>query len=147
MKIILLQDVRKVGRKGEIVDVATGYAQNALIRQGLAREATKGMQNQGLQSALSEKKSAEKKKDETIKLIKEIDGSRVVIKKPANEKGHLFSAVHINDVLSAIETQLGKKVDKEIISNFKDTKEISETELILQIEKVKGSIVLSIEAE
>ena len=147
MKIILLQDVRKVGRKGEIVDVATGYAQNALIRQGLAREATKGMQNQVLQSALSEKKSAEKKKDETIKLIKEIDGSRVVIKKPANEKGHLFSAVHINDVLSAIETQLGKKVDKEIISNFKDTKEISETELILQIEKVKGSIVLSIEAE
>lgn len=147
MKVILLQDVRKVGRKGEIVDVATGYAQNALIRQGLAREATKGIQNQVLQSALSEKQSAEKKKNDTIKLIKEIDGKTVTVKKPANEKGSLFSAVHINDVLSAIESQLGKKVDKDIVTGFYDTKEIGEIELCLQIEKIKGNITLKIEAQ
>jgi len=147
MKVILLKDVKKLGRKGEIVEVPTGYAQNFLIRQGAAREATKAMQNQVLKSALSAKETAEKKKNDKISLIKEFDGKRVIIKKPANEKGSLFSAVHIGDVVSAIEDQLGKKIDPNIISGFSDTKEVGEIEIILQVEKIKGTVVLSIEAE
>jgi len=147
MKVILLKDVRKVGQKNQIVEVPTGYAQNFLIRQGLARVATTGMQKQSENAALCAEKSREENKKKVIGLIKELDGKKVVIKKPANDKGHLFSAVHINDVLYAINEQLKTDIDPSIISGFSDTKETGEIKLTLQIEKVKGNITLSIEGE
>lgn len=147
MKVILLQDVKKKGRKGEIVEVPTGYAQNFLIRQGLAREATQGMQKQVENDAKLSEKNKEEYKNSTIQLIKRLDRKKVVIKKPANEKGHLFSAIHIADVVDSIKEQLSEDVDKGILSGFSDTKEVGEYTLTLQLEKVKGNIVLSIEGE
>ena len=147
MKVILLKDVRKVGRKGEIVEVQTGYAQNFLIRQGAAREATQGMQKQVNDTATAAKKNAENEKDGIIGMIRELKDKKIIIKRPANEKGHMFSAVHIDDVVAAISDQLGKDIPKDIISGFNDTKEIGEIVLTLQIEKVKGELTLSIEAE
>lgn len=147
MKVILLKDVRKVGNKNQIVEVPTGYAQNFLIRQGLAREATPGMQKQAQNIEQTTKKNEEKKKNETIELIKELDGNKVVIKKPANDKGHLFSAVHLKEVVDAMKDQLKKDVDPNIISGFNDTKELGEINITLSIEKVKGGITLSIEGE
>jgi large subunit ribosomal protein L9 len=147
MKVILLKDVRKVGQKGSIVEVPTGYAQNFLIRQGLAREATKGMQKNAANDALMAEKNNESNIKKIVSTIKELDGKKVVIKRPANEKGHLFSAVHIDDVLEVISKQLNKEIDASIVSGFENTKEVGEMILILGIEKLKGTLVLSIESE
>ena len=147
MKVILLKDVKKVGQKNQIVDVPTGYANNFLIRQGLAREATEGMQKQAKNAVVLAQKHQEDNKQRIIELIIELDGEKVVVKKQANDKGHLFSTVHIGDVVGAIKDQLGKDIDPKIILGFKDTKEIGETILTLQIEKFKGSITLSIEGK
>jgi len=147
MKVILLKDVRKVGQKGSIVEVPTGYAQNFLIRQGLAREATKGMQKNAANDALMAEKNNESNIKKIVSTIKELDGKKVVIKRPANEKGHLFSAVHIDDVLEVISKQLNKEIDASIVSGFENTKEVGEMILTLGIEKLKGTLVLSIESE
>jgi ribosomal protein L9 len=102
-------------------------------------------------SDLEVKYQVEKNNESNIKkivsTIKELDGKKVVIKRPANEKGHLFSAVHIDDVLEVISKQLNKEIDASIVSGFENTKEVGEMILTLGIEKLKGTLVLSIESE
>jgi large subunit ribosomal protein L9 len=147
MKVILLKDVRKVGQKGSIVEVPTGYAQNFLIRQGFAREATEGMQKKAANDVLLADKNAKDNVKKTVDIIKDLDGKTVVIKRPANSKGHLFSTVHISDVVSAISEQFKKNIDPSFISGFDNTKDTGEIDLLLSIEKVKGAMTLIIEAE
>lgn len=112
MEVILLKDVKKTGKKGEIVDVSAGYAQNFLIRQGLAKKATHAAKNQ-----LKAKKRAEAQAEEEAfaeaKEQKEIlEKNPIEIKEKAAEDGRLFGSVTTIKIADAIKDQLGIKVDK-----------------------------------
>lgn len=112
MDVILTQDVKALGKKGELVTVNEGYARNYLIPKGLATIATKGVIAQ-----LNEKKEAEKKAEaralkKALDLANTLKGSTVTIEVKAGEKGKIFGSITANDVAIAINKQYDLKIDK-----------------------------------
>lgn len=114
MKVIFLQDVKGKGKKGEVKEVPTGYAQNYLLKNKLAAEA-----NAGNMSALQGQKKAQAKHEAEIlaeaKAVKEVleDEKTVVeIKAKAGEDGRLFGSIPSKQIAEALNKQFNVKVDK-----------------------------------
>lgn len=116
MKVILIQDIKGTGKKGDIKEVADGYARNFLISKGLALEATpKNL------SDLAGKKSSEQHKIDVEKqnaqeIATAINGKKVVAKAKAGQGGKLFGAITSANVAELIEQQLGRKIEKKKIA-------------------------------
>ena len=102
MKIILIKDVPELGGKGEIVDVADGYARNYLVPRKMAVKATKGAiaQAEGMRQAAIE--SAARAKEEADNLATALSGTRVVVAARAGDEGKLFGSIGAADVAEAI---------------------------------------------
>ena len=116
MKVIYLQDVKGSGKKGEIKNVADGYARNMLLPKGLAVEANA----KNLSELAGKKASAEHKidvaKQEANEIADAIRGKKVTIKAKAGQGGKLFGSITVAGIADEIEKQLGRKVDKKKIS-------------------------------
>jgi len=123
MKIILTQDVPGIGRKYEVKNVSDGYARNFIIPRKLGQIAT----TQAIQSIEKSKKQTEQEREvmQNIldKNIKSLAGVKVVIKEKANEKGHLFSIVHVEEISKAIKEQHGLDIPAKLIEIAKPVKE------------------------
>ena len=116
MKVILLQDVRALGKAGEIVKVNDGYARNMLFPKNLAKEATAGNIK-----ALENKKAAEaekkaEQKAEATKIKEALADEEITLKSKGGEGGRLFGAVTNVDIAAAIKAQKGFDIDKKKIS-------------------------------
>ena len=122
MQVILLQDVKGTGKKGEIKNVADGYARNMLLPKGYAVEATAANMNK-LEGAQA---SAQHKIDVDVQAAKDaaakIKGKRVDIVAKAGSNGKLFGSVTAGNVADALSEQLGVKVDKKKIVLSTDIK-------------------------
>ena len=103
MKVILKQDVAKVGKKGELIEVSDGYGRNFLVGRGLADEATPGK----VREYQRQKAAAELKKT--------LGGKVVTVKASAGEGGKLFGSVTSAQVAEALGAQFGCSVDKKDI--------------------------------
>ena len=116
MKVILVKDVKGTGKKGDIKEVADGYARNFLISKGFALEATP----RNLSDLAGKKSSAEHKtaveKQNAQEIADASNGKKVVVKAKAGAGDKLFGAVTASNVADAIEEQLGKKIEKKKIS-------------------------------
>ncbi len=112
MKVILADDVEKLGQKGDVVSVADGYARNFLVPQGLALIATKGSLKQAelMQRARAERE--ERAREEAAKKVAHLGSAPVYISARAGEGGRLFGSVTRSDVARAIEDQLDETVDR-----------------------------------
>jgi len=101
MKVILLRDVAKIGRKGEIVNVPDGYAQNQLIPKGQAKPAT----TENLKAALRINKNAQKAESEAetrfFALKTALNGQTITISDLKNDNGHLFAAIKPEMIIEA----------------------------------------------
>jgi large subunit ribosomal protein L9 len=124
MKIILLKDIAKVGKRYEVKDISDGYAQNMLIPKGLAIAATAdALKRVELERARDE---GEKKVHLELlhKNLKDLDGVTVSVTERANEKGHLFASIHKPEVVEAIQKQTRIQIAPEYIMLDKHIKEI-----------------------
>lgn len=115
MKIILLTDVKKVGVRDAIVEVADGYAQNVLIPKGLAVPATGGNLKKAKAAASARAGKVATDASTAKKLLAEIDGKSVEIKAKANEQNGLFEAIHPKQVSEAIRKELGATVPEDAV--------------------------------
>ena len=122
MKVIFLTDVKGSGKKGELKNVADGYARNMLLPKNLAVEATPENMNK-LQGAQA---SAQHKVDVDIQNAKDIaakiKGQRVDISAKAGSNGKLFGSVTAANVADAINKQFGVNIDKKKVSLSTDIK-------------------------
>jgi len=124
MKVILKQDVEKLGRRGDLVEVADGYGRNFLIPRGLAVEATEAKLREW--KSIQEGKAAREKRSEEEARAKKknLQGKRITVKMSAGDKGRLFGSVTTAQLAEAIEEQLGIKVDKKLIKIEENIKQI-----------------------
>ena len=122
MKVIYLQDVKGSGKKGEIKNVADGFARNMLLPKGLAVEATP----ENLNKLKGQQDSAQHKIDMDVKAANEaaaaVKGKKVVIKAKAGSNDRLFGSVTSAHVADALDQQFGIKVDKKKITLSTDIK-------------------------
>lgn len=112
MKVILLEDVKSLGKKGEIVNVSDAYARNQLIPKKLGVEATgKAMNDLKLQNKHAQK-VAEENYQAALKLADELKDKSVEVKMKAGEGGRTFGSVSTKEISQAAKTQLGLELDK-----------------------------------
>lgn len=112
MKVILLQDVKSLGKKGETVNVSDGYARNMLFPKKLGVEANaKNMNDLKLQKA-HEEKVAQEQLEAARAFGKQIEESEVTLKIKVGEGGKIFGSVSTKEIAEAAKAQLGFDIDK-----------------------------------
>lgn len=116
MDVILLQDVKALGKKGEIVKVSDGYARNFILPKKLGLEANaKNLNDLKLQKAAQAK--LEKEQLEAAQALgAQIEGSTVVLRIKTGENGRVFGSVSVKEIAEAMKEQLNLDVDKKKIS-------------------------------
>ena len=116
MKVLLLQDVKGSGKKGEIVEVNDGYARNFLLKKNLAKEADKAvmLEKKSQQASLERTKMLEKQEAE--RKANEIRNKEVVIKVKTGENGKMFGAITSKEIAESITNDLKIEVDKKQIN-------------------------------
>lgn len=111
MKVILIDEIRGLGSRGDVVTVKDGYARNYLLPKNLAREATAG----NLKSVEQERKKwallAQQEKEKAQKAADSVKGVKVVIEKRVGDSGQLFGSVTANEIADALVAK-GVEVDK-----------------------------------
>ncbi|PIE54851.1 MAG: 50S ribosomal protein L9 [Dethiosulfovibrio peptidovorans] len=112
MKVILMDEVRKLGKKNEVLEVSDGYARNFLFPRKLAIEATKGNLNK-----LQDQENSSKKKDQQARAQaeeerKHLQNRQVTVSMSAGEGGRLFGSVTTAQIVEAIREQFDVNVDK-----------------------------------
>lgn len=115
MKVILLKDMKDIGKKDQIVEVSDGYGKNYLIPRGIAKIATAGSINE----AKDKQKAAEAKKARELAMAKDLAASIsnkcVLLKAKMGESGKLFGAISAKDIADAMKAQYGIEIDKKKI--------------------------------
>lgn len=112
MKVILLEDVKALGKKGEIVNVSDGYARNAILPKKLGVEATsKNLNDLKLQNQHADKVAAENL-EHAKELADVIAEKKVVVKIKAGEGGRIFGSVSTKEIAQAAREQAGLELDK-----------------------------------
>ena len=115
MKIILLKDIPKVGKKWDVKNVADGFAQNSLIPRRLAEAATAAAVARATSARATAETSRATSAAELTEHIKKITAAHIEITAKANEQGHLFAALHESDIISAIKEKTGIALAPEIL--------------------------------
>ena len=111
MKVLLLQDVKPQGKKGDIVEVNDGYARNFLIRRGLAKEATASVINETNQRRAADEKRCKEELEAAKQAASKLEGTTVEIAIRCGENGKPFGAVTGKEIAEKL-TQMGYDIDK-----------------------------------
>ncbi len=115
MKVILLQDVKSLGKKGEIVNVNDGYARNFILPKKMGVEATgKNLNDLKLQKN-NEKKMAQEHLDNAKDLAAKLEAGKVELAIKVGEGGRAFGSVSSKEIAAAVKEQMGLDVDKKKI--------------------------------
>lgn len=146
MKIILLQDVKKLGKKGDIIEASDGYAKNYIIPQKLGVPADA----KGLNDLKVEKHKADKKAQELLDaataLSSQLDGKKVSVKMKAGEGGRVFGSVSTKEIAAAVQEQLGVTVDKKKMQLSDPIKSFGTTEVPIKLHpQVTATIKVHVE--
>lgn len=135
MRVIFLQDVKGRGKKGDIKEVATGYANNYLLKNGLAKEANKGnISELSAHNKAVEKQNAEIKAEaEALKKTIEAEGFEVTLKAKSGEDGRLFGSIPSKQIASGLEAQHGIKLDKRKMELPEPIKTMGYTNVVIRL--------------
>ncbi|WP_205696275.1 50S ribosomal protein L9 [Conexibacter sp. SYSU D00693] len=110
--VILLQDVDKLGQRGEVVDVSKGYLRNFLIPRKLAQPATKGAMAEVQRLAVARERQALEDSARAAEVAEQLDKTVLTIEQQAGDDGRLFGSVTAQDVVDAIQEARGVALDR-----------------------------------
>jgi len=148
MKVILQQDIKGQGKKGQMVEVSDGYARNYLLPRKLAIEANSSNVN-----LLNQKKQAEagKKGKELAQakmLAEKINNANVVIKTKSGENGKLFGSITAKDIVGHLKSQAGIDLDKRKLSLDDSIKSLGAIEVDVRLyEGIHSKLKVKVEQE
>ncbi|MBV9055079.1 MAG: 50S ribosomal protein L9 [Candidatus Eremiobacteraeota bacterium] len=112
MRLVLLADVKSLGKRGDLVEVADGYARNYLLPRKLAGEADKGaMAKLDAQAKARDRREAQEMADAQV-LASRLETAKIAVKAKAGGNGKLFGAVTNSDIAAAIASELSVEIDK-----------------------------------
>ena len=141
MKVILLEDVKSLGKKGQVVNVSDGYARNMLLPKKLGVEATtKNMNDLKLQKA-HEEKVAQENLDAAKAFADELKDKEVVVTIKVGEGGRTFGSVSTKEISEAVKEQLGYDIDKKKMQLPNPIRELGTTIVSVRLhQKVTGEL-------
>src|SRR5262245_14916793 len=134
MKVVLREDVDTLGRKGDLLDVADGYARNYLVPRGLAIKATKGVVAQA--EAMKRNREVREVRERTAAedLAGRLTaGGAVTVPARAGEAGKLFGSVTSADIVEALAARAGTEIDRRDVLLDDPIRELGETEVPVRL--------------
>ena len=145
MKIILLQDEKKLGKKGDIIEASEGYARNYILPKKIGVEATpKNMNDLKLQKANSEK-IAQEQLDAAKTLAAELESKIVIVKIKAGEGGKAFGSVSSKEVVAALKEQHNIEIDKKKLQLPENLKNFGSYEVAVKLHpQVTGKLTVKV---
>ena len=148
MKVRLLEDVKALGKKGEVVNVSDGYARNALFPKKLGLEATpKNLNDLKLQNQHADK-VAQENYEAALALAEELKDKKVVLKMKAGEGGRTFGSVSTKEIAAAVKTQLGMVLDQKKMQLPEPIRTFGMTEVAIKLHpKVIGTFSVQVVEE
>ena len=143
MKVILLEDVKALGKKGQVVNVSDGYARNLLLPKKLGVEATgKNMNDLKLQKA-HEDKVAQENLDAAKAFAEELKDKQVTVGIKVGEGGRTFGSISAKEIAEAAKAQLGYELDKKKLQLSAPIKELGTTMVPIKLHpKVTGELMV-----
>jgi large subunit ribosomal protein L9 len=148
MKVVLREDVDHLGHKGDLLDVADGYARNFLVPRGLAMKATKGVVAQA--DAMRRSRSARDVRDQAAAadIAARLGAATIKVSVRAGEGGKLFGSVTSTDVAEAVHAQTGVEVDRRTIELPEPIKELGIADVAVRLHpEVDATLHLEVVAE
>lgn len=146
MKVILLKDISKVGKRFEIKNVADGHALNFLIPNKLAEIATPTAEKKLEQLKMQDSMNKKAREDAVMVELEQMKGKSLEIEASVNEKGHLFKGIHKEEISKLIKQKLHVEVDPDSIMLEKPIKEAGTFPIPVQVGERKVSFNLSVTA-
>ena len=145
MKVILLQDVKSLGKKGDLVEVNAGYARNFILPKKLGIEATnKNINDLKLQKAHQDKVAAEQLK-EAQELAAALSEKSIQVEMKVGEGGKTFGAISTKEIAAAAKEQLGYELDKKKISVDEPIKSLGSHNVKIKLHpKVTAQLVVKV---
>lgn len=132
MEVILLQDVKSLGKKGEIVNVATGYGRNLVAKKQALEADAKALNDLKLQKQREDKKAADRLK-EAQELKDKLAGMSIEVPAKVGKDGKMFGSVSTKEIAEAFKKQLGIDIDKKKITLADPIKEIGKIEVPIKL--------------
>ena len=148
MKVILLEDVKSLGKKGEIVNVNDGYARNFILPKKLGLEATSKNLNDLKLQKQNDEKVAQEKLDAAKALAEEIKEKSITVKIQAGVEGRVFGSISSKEIALEAKKQLNMDIDKEKIIIPDAIKSLGTYNVNIKLHKdVMATLAVKVEAK
>ena len=133
MKVILLQDIKTLGRKGELKEVAEGYARNYLVPKGLAAMATEANLRMAAQQKQSAKTRELHEEEEAREFAARLQGLKITIEAKTGESGRLFGSVTTKDITEAVWRMAKIELDRKKIDLQEGLKQLGHYDIPVRL--------------
>ncbi|MBE5864001.1 MAG: 50S ribosomal protein L9 [Lachnospiraceae bacterium] len=133
MKIILLQDEKKLGKKGDIIEASEGYARNYILPKKIGVEATPKNLNELKLHKANEEKKAKELLEQAQALSKDLEQKQVIVKIKAGEGGKTFGSISTKEIAAGLKEQHGIEVDKKKIQLAENLKNFGTYEVVIKL--------------
>ena len=145
MKVILLEDVKSLGKKGEIVEVNDGYARNFLLKTKKGAEANKSNMNDLKLAKAHDAKVAAEQLARAEQLKVQLENSQVTVSIKVGEGGRTFGSVSAKEIADAVKEQLGIEIDKKKLQLENPIRELGTATVLLKLHtKVTASLKVAV---
>jgi large subunit ribosomal protein L9 len=147
VKVVLRSDVDNLGKKGDLVDVADGYARNYLVPRGFALKATAGVQEQADAMRRNRDARDRREREAARALAAQFEGRTISIKARAGGEGRLFGSITSVDIADAVLQQTGAEIDRRKIDLAEPLKELGPADLTVRLHPdVSATVHVVVEA-
>jgi len=133
VKIVLREDVEALGKRGDLLEVADGYARNFLVPRGLAIKATKGVVAQSESMRRSREVKESRDREAAQALAVQLGGQTIEVKARAGEGGKLFGSITASDVAEAVLTQTGIELDRRKVVLDEPIRELGDAQVQVRL--------------
>ncbi len=148
MKVILLQDIKNLGKNGDVVEVAEGYGRNYLLPRKLARAASAANLNQAMQDKATAAHRAARQKDEAVVLAAQLEKVTLRMGVRVGENGKMFGSVTSKDVAAALAGQTSIDIDRRKVELLAPVKGAGEYAAVIRLHPdVAAQFKIIVEAE
>ena len=148
MKVVLRADVEGLGRRGDVCDVAAGFARNYLVPKGLALKSSPGAEQQAeaMRRSAALRRAADRADAEEIAV--RLAPAVLSVAAPAAESGHLYGSVGSADIVAAVESQVGAVVDAKTVVLDAPIREVGSHTVLFQLHAdVEVPVTLEVAAQ
>jgi large subunit ribosomal protein L9 len=133
VRVVLRDDVENVGRKGDLIEVADGFARNYLVPRGLAMKATRGVVQQAEAMRRNREVREPRDREAAQAVADQLAGRRIEVRARAGEGGRLFGSVTAADIVDAVRAQTGVELDRRTTQLAEPLKELGAADVPVKL--------------